>query len=62
MAFRTSAEYLAALRMQRPVVYCGGERIADYKSPRKVRFLSALPRNPNGKVLKDEVRRLLNEG
>jgi acyl-CoA synthetase (AMP-forming)/AMP-acid ligase II len=38
------------------------ERIADYKSPRKVRFLSALPRNPNGKVLKDEVRRLLNEG
>ena len=39
-----------------------GERIADYKSPRKVRFLTALPRNPNGKVLKDEVRRLLNEG
>ena len=38
-----------------------GERIADYKSPRKVRFLTALPRNPNGKVLKDEVRRLLNE-
>ena len=29
MAFRTSAAYLAALRTQRPVVYCGGERIAD---------------------------------
>ena len=29
MAFRTSAAYLAALREQRPVVYCGGERIAD---------------------------------
>jgi long-chain acyl-CoA synthetase len=37
------------------------DRIADYKSPRKVRFLAALPRNPNGKVERDEVRRLLNE-
>ncbi len=38
------------------------ERIADYKSPRTVRFLTALPRNANGKVSRDEVRRLLNEG
>ena len=37
-------------------------RIADYKTPRRVRFLSTLPRNPGGKVLRDEVRRLLNEG
>ena len=37
------------------------ERIADYKAPRRVRFLSTLPRNENGKVLRDEVRRLLNE-
>jgi len=37
------------------------DRIADYKSPRKVRFVAALPRNPNGKVERDEVRRLLNE-
>ncbi len=29
MAFRTSAAYLAALKTQRPVIYCGGERIAD---------------------------------
>ena len=29
MAFRTSAAYLAALRQQRPVVYCGGERVED---------------------------------
>ena len=28
MAFRTSEAYLAALRTQQPVVYCGGERIA----------------------------------
>jgi acyl-CoA synthetase (AMP-forming)/AMP-acid ligase II len=37
------------------------ERIADYKSPRRLRFLPTLPRNPNGKVLRDEVRKLLNE-
>ncbi len=37
------------------------DRIADYKAPRRVRFLSTLPRNENGKVLRDEVRRLLNE-
>ena len=36
-------------------------RIADYKSPRRLRFLPALPRNPGGKVLRDEVRRLLND-
>ena len=36
------------------------ERIADYKRPRRVCFLPTLPRNPNGKVLKDEVRRLLS--
>ena len=29
MAFRTSAADLAALRTQRPVAYCGGQRIAD---------------------------------
>jgi acyl-CoA synthetase (AMP-forming)/AMP-acid ligase II len=37
-------------------------RIADYKWPRRLRFLPALPRNPGGKVLRDEVRRLLTEG
>jgi long-chain acyl-CoA synthetase len=37
------------------------ERIAGYKSPRRLRFLQSLPRNPNGKVLRDEVRKLLNE-
>jgi acyl-coenzyme A synthetase/AMP-(fatty) acid ligase len=37
------------------------ERIADYKSPRRLRFLPALPRNPNGKVQRDEVRKLLND-
>ncbi|WP_329204713.1 AMP-binding protein [Streptomyces sp. NBC_00683] len=32
------------------------ERIASYKKPRQVHFVDALPRNPNGKVLKRELR------
>jgi long-chain acyl-CoA synthetase len=36
------------------------ERVADYKRPGRVRILPTLPRNPNGKVLRDEVRRLLS--
>jgi len=35
--------------------FCRG-RIADYKRPREVAFLDALPRNPSGKVLKRELR------
>jgi long-chain acyl-CoA synthetase len=32
------------------------QRLADYKVPKKVTFLAALPRNPTGKVLKRELR------
>jgi long-chain acyl-CoA synthetase len=35
------------------------ERLADYKVPRKFVFLSALPRNATGKVLKIELRKLI---
>jgi len=35
--------------------YCR-EGLADFKRPRKVTFLSELPRNPTGKVLKRELR------
>jgi acyl-CoA synthetase (AMP-forming)/AMP-acid ligase II len=34
-----------------------GERLADYKVPRRVHFLSALPRNAGGKVLKSQLER-----
>ena len=37
---------LAALRL----------KLADYKVPKKITFLEALPRNPTGKVLKRELR------
>ncbi len=37
------------------------ERLADYKVPRQVRFLPALPRNATGKILKTELRKLAAE-
>ena len=40
--------------------YCA-ERLADYKVPESWTFLSdALPRNPNGKVVKSELRKLVS--
>ena len=32
-----------------------GERLADFKKPREVAFLEELPRNPTGKVLKNDL-------
>jgi acyl-CoA synthetase (AMP-forming)/AMP-acid ligase II len=32
------------------------ERLANYKVPRRVEFVDALPRNPSGKVLKGVLR------
>jgi fatty-acyl-CoA synthase len=34
------------------------EGLADYKRPRKVTFMTELPRNPTGKILKRELREL----
>jgi long-chain acyl-CoA synthetase len=34
------------------------ERLADYKVPRKVIFLAALPQNATGKILKTELRKM----
>lgn len=31
-------------------------RLADYKTPRRVEFVAELPRDPNGKVLKRQLR------
>ena len=40
---------------------CGyvGERLTGYKQPREVRFLTAIPRNPSGKILRRELRKQL---
>lgn len=45
------------LSEQEVVDYCK-EYLASYKKPRKVIFTDALPRNPSGKVLKRELRKL----
>ena len=39
------------------IAFCG-ERLADYKKPRSVDFVSELPRNPAGKLLKNAIRQL----
>ena len=38
------------------------ERIAGFKSPKSVDFISELPRNPSGKILKKELRAPYWEG
>jgi HIP---CoA ligase len=37
------------------IAYCR-ERLANFKVPRQVEFLAALPRNPSGKALKRVLR------
>jgi fatty-acyl-CoA synthase len=34
------------------------EHLADFKRPRKVTFLTEMPRNPTGKILKRELREM----
>jgi len=36
------------------------ERLAEYKCPRLYEFVTALPRNANGKVLKQQLREMSN--
>ncbi len=38
------------------------EKLAGYKVPRRIVFLDNLPRNPTGKILKTELRRMQNAG
>jgi acyl-CoA synthetase (AMP-forming)/AMP-acid ligase II len=38
------------------IAFCR-ERVANYKVPRAVRFVDALPRNLAGKLLKTELRK-----
>jgi long-chain acyl-CoA synthetase len=38
------------------------EHIARFKRPKHYRFIPALPKNNYGKVLKTELRRMLEEG
>jgi 2-aminobenzoate-CoA ligase len=44
----------AALQLE----LCGyvAERLIKYKQPREIRFVSSIPRNPSGKILRRELR------
>jgi acyl-CoA synthetase (AMP-forming)/AMP-acid ligase II len=37
------------------IAFCK-EHVASYKAPKSVEFLEALPKNPQGKILKKEIR------
>jgi long-chain acyl-CoA synthetase len=51
----------AALTAEELVHHCQ-ERLASYKKPRRVVFLSELPKSPSGKILKREIKQLLIAG
>jgi fatty-acyl-CoA synthase len=40
------------------VIAAAGARLAHFKVPKRVHFVDALPKNPSGKLLKRELRRL----
>jgi HIP---CoA ligase len=48
----------AALDEQAVIAYTR-EHLANFKAPRSVAFLTALPRNPGGKVVKPQLRELI---
>jgi acyl-CoA synthetase (AMP-forming)/AMP-acid ligase II len=37
------------------------QRLAEYKLPRKVVFMAALPQSPTGKILKTELRKMAQQ-
>ena len=39
-----------------PLLQFAREQLADYKVPRHIVFMAALPRNATGKILKNELR------
>jgi fatty-acyl-CoA synthase len=59
-------EAVAAVIVRRPgsqldearVIAAAGARLAHFKVPKRVHFVDALPKNPSGKLLKRELRRL----
>jgi long-chain acyl-CoA synthetase len=40
-----------------PLLHFARRQLADYKVPRRIVFLPALPRNATGKILKTELRK-----
>jgi acyl-CoA synthetase (AMP-forming)/AMP-acid ligase II len=49
------------LQEQEIIEFCKG-KLAGYKRPRLVKFMSALPRNSTGKIKKDVLREMIKQG
>ncbi|MDQ7860930.1 AMP-binding protein [Peribacillus frigoritolerans] len=49
-----------SVRTEEIITFCH-ERLADFKVPRDIEIIEALPRNPMGKVLKTELRKKSRE-
>ncbi len=49
----------ASRRVEEEIREWLGTRLTGYKQPRELRFVPAIPRNPSGKILRRELRRLL---
>jgi acyl-CoA synthetase (AMP-forming)/AMP-acid ligase II len=43
------------------IAFCK-EHIASYKAPKSVEFVESLPKNPQGKILKKEIRKRYRTG
>ncbi|MGZ4476896.1 MAG: AMP-binding enzyme, partial [Nocardioides sp.] len=48
--------YVVGTASEEAVIAYARERLANFKVPRSVVLVDALPRNPSGKVLKNELR------
>ncbi len=51
--------YPGTEKMQRDICGFVGERLTSYKQPRDLRFVTAVPRNPSGKILRRKLREQL---
>ncbi|MHB1126694.1 MAG: AMP-binding enzyme [Bacillota bacterium] len=50
-------EFRVVMTSEELIEFCT-RHLARYKKPRSVDFIEALPRNPSGKVLKTELRKM----
>ena len=51
--------YVESEAMQRDICGFVGERLTSYKRPRDLRFVTVVPRNPSGKILRRKLREQL---
>jgi long-chain acyl-CoA synthetase len=52
--------FVAARKLDEELCAFVADRLTPYKQPREIRFVEALPRTPSGKILRRELRKVLN--